>query len=230
MRFLLIGLLWAVVSCASANVVINGTRVIYPLNSKEIVVQLINNGSDPALVQSWIDDGDMNSTPETSRAPFLLSPPVVKVAGKGGQQLRIKKLPATLPTDRESVFYLNVLDVPPVPEEMQGMNTMQLAIKSRIKLFLRPEQLHGGIDKAVEKVDVKAEGKGFRINNKSPFFITVANVEGRNNKKMVAESLMLAPFSNAFTQATSLVKKGQPYSLIYVDDLGAYKKHDLVSQ
>jgi P pilus assembly chaperone PapD len=230
MRFFLIGLLWVVVNCASANVVINGTRVIYPLNSKETVVQLINNGNDPALVQSWIDDGDINSTPETSRAPFLLSPPVVKVAGKGGQQLRIKKLPAILPTDRESVFYLNVLDVPPVPEDMQGMNTMQLAIKSRIKLFVRPEQLRGGIDKAIEKVDVKAEGQGFRINNKSPFFITIANIEGRNKKMMVAESLMLSPFSNAFTQATSIVKKGQHYSLRYVNDLGAFKQHDFVSQ
>lgn len=97
---------------AWANIVINGTRVLYPENNKEVIVQLINTGDAPALVQSWIDDGDINSTPETANVPFLLSPPVVKVSEHNGQQLRIKKLPANLPGDRESVFFLNVLDIP----------------------------------------------------------------------------------------------------------------------
>ena len=43
---------------AWANIVINGTRVLYPENNKEVIVQLINTGDAPALVQSWIDDGD----------------------------------------------------------------------------------------------------------------------------------------------------------------------------
>ncbi|CAI0973464.1 Chaperone protein focC precursor [Serratia proteamaculans] len=74
-----------------ANVVINTTRVIYQESNKDVVVQLINNGSEPSLVQAWIDDGDINSTPETANVPFLLSPPVVKVTANNGQQLRIKK-------------------------------------------------------------------------------------------------------------------------------------------
>lgn len=55
---------------AWANIVINGTRVLYPENNKEVIVQLINTGDAPALVQSWIDDGDINSTPETANVPF----------------------------------------------------------------------------------------------------------------------------------------------------------------
>ncbi len=47
---------------AQANVVVNGTRVIYPANNKDVIVQLLNNGADPSLVQAWIDDGDINST------------------------------------------------------------------------------------------------------------------------------------------------------------------------
>ena len=70
---------------AWANIVINGTRVLYPENNKEVIVQLINTGDAPALVQSWIDDGDINSTPETANVPFLLSPPVVKVSEHNGQ-------------------------------------------------------------------------------------------------------------------------------------------------
>ncbi len=55
---------------AQANVVVNGTRVIYPANNKDVIVQLLNNGADPSLVQAWIDDGDINSTPETANVPF----------------------------------------------------------------------------------------------------------------------------------------------------------------
>lgn len=32
---------------AQANVVVNGTRVIYPANNKDVIVQLLNNGADP---------------------------------------------------------------------------------------------------------------------------------------------------------------------------------------
>ena len=63
-----------------ANIVINGTRVLYPENNKEVIVQLMNTGDAPALVQSWIDDGDINSTPETANVPFLLSPPSFHVS------------------------------------------------------------------------------------------------------------------------------------------------------
>lgn len=138
--------------------------------NRDVIVQLVNNGSDPSLVQAWIDDGDINSTPETANVPFLLSPPVVKVSGNNGQQLRIQKVGAALPADRESVFYLNVLDIPPTPENLQGVNTLQLAIKSRIKLFYRPASLKGGVNAITDAIVLQVENKGFRVVNKSPYF------------------------------------------------------------
>ncbi|MBP6122412.1 MULTISPECIES: fimbrial biogenesis chaperone [Providencia] len=230
MRLLILFCLLFSVNSVFANVVVNGTRVIYPASNKETIVQLINNGNDPALVQSWIDDGDINSTPETANVPFLLSPPVVKVSGNAGQQLRIKKLPTSLPTDRESVFYLNVLDIPPTPEHLQGQNTMQLAIKTRIKLFYRPSTLHGSVEDALSAVETKVENQGFRINNTSPFHITIANISDEKGQKLLSESFMVAPFSNTFAPAKVPVKQGKNYSLLYVDDLGAYKNKSVVAK
>ncbi len=40
-----------------------------------------------------------------------------------------------LPQDRESLFYLNVREIPPKPDKP---NVLQLAMQSRIKLFYRP--------------------------------------------------------------------------------------------
>ncbi|MBJ4957095.1 fimbria/pilus periplasmic chaperone [Salmonella enterica subsp. enterica serovar Goldcoast] len=73
-RILLAGLI-ALTLPAHADIVIYGTRVIYPAERKEIVVQLMNQSSRPSLVQSWIDDGDTSLPPEKINVPFLLSPP-----------------------------------------------------------------------------------------------------------------------------------------------------------
>ncbi|MGL5600782.1 MAG: fimbrial biogenesis chaperone [Silvania sp.] len=213
-----------------ANIVINGTRVIYPENNKEVVVQLINNGDTPALVQSWIDDGDINSTPETAHVPFMLSPPVVKVNGNNGQQLRIKKIEAKLPKDRESVFFLNVLDIPPAPDHLKGVNTIQLAIKSRVKVFYRPAVLAGRQNEAMSGLKLIVENNHFRIVNDSPFHITIANIETSAKQKLLAESVMVPPFTHITTAAKANLKRNQSYQVIYVDDLGAYKTRDVASQ
>ncbi|MFK9842653.1 molecular chaperone, partial [Escherichia coli] len=43
-------------SCAAHanNIIVNGTRFIYPRNEKEITVQLSNNADRPALAQAWL--------------------------------------------------------------------------------------------------------------------------------------------------------------------------------
>lgn len=214
---------------ASANVVINTTRVIYPEAHKDVVVQLINNGDSPSLVQTWIDAGDMNSTPETAKVPFLLSPPVVKVAARGGQQLRIKKTGPHLAADRESVFYLNVLDIPPVPDNLQGQNTLQLAVKSRIKLFYRPRDLNIKPDAVAEKIALYPRGDLLVIKNDAPYHFTLANLTRGTQQNLLTDAVMIAPFSTATIPTREPVKANERLTLKYVDDLGAYQEKTITS-
>ena len=51
------------------NIIVNGTRFIYPGNEKEITVQLSNNADRPALAQAWLDNGDADATPDTITTP-----------------------------------------------------------------------------------------------------------------------------------------------------------------
>ncbi|MEX6004594.1 molecular chaperone [Providencia vermicola] len=44
-----------------ASVIINGTRVIYNEKAKSKTVQLVNDNKWPALVQVWLDTGDLMS-------------------------------------------------------------------------------------------------------------------------------------------------------------------------
>lgn len=87
-----------------AGVIINTTRVIFPGNQDSTEIQLTNSGEMPSLVQSWVDEGDINSSPETTGAPFMVVPPVTRIDGGAGRQLKIRILENSLPRDQESVF------------------------------------------------------------------------------------------------------------------------------
>lgn len=123
---------------AKAGVVITGTRLVYPASQKEVTVKLNNNGARPVLVQSWVDSGDIQSSPTSSKSPFVLSPPVSRIDPSKGQSLRLVFTGAALPTNRESVFWLNVLEIPPKAEGPTDLNMLQMAFRSRIKIFIAP--------------------------------------------------------------------------------------------
>ena len=50
-----------------------------------------------------------------------------------------------LPQDRETVYWLNVLEIPPKPKAGSDAaeDDLQLAVRSRLKLFYRPKGLQG---------------------------------------------------------------------------------------
>ena len=57
---------------ASADIVISGTRVIYPESAKDVTVSMDNRGTRPLLVQTWLDDGRDTTNPSllyTSPSP-----------------------------------------------------------------------------------------------------------------------------------------------------------------
>lgn len=162
-------LLTTCMNTASANVVIGGTRVVYPASEREITIRLDNAGDEPALVQSWVDSGNPESRADQANAPFLLMPPVARISPKRSQTLRMTYNQDPLPQDVESVFWLNVLDVPPVPKNIDS-NFIQVAYRSRIKIFFRPEGLKGyaGDTPAAITWKLVPSGKGFALRGTNP--------------------------------------------------------------
>jgi len=158
---------------ANASVVMNGTRYIYPADAREITVKVSNVGKVPALTQAWIDDGDAKSTPETVDVPFNLTPPLSRVESGKSQTLRVAYTGGDLPSDRESVFWLNVLEVPPQAEREPGSSTMQLAIRYRLKLFFRPKGLKGSAEAAPSTLTwTRAADGRFSVTNPSAFHVS----------------------------------------------------------
>jgi len=165
-----------------ADVVVSGTRVIYPGKAREVTVQLTNNGSTPSLVQAWLDAGNPKVSPEHSDAPFVLTPPIFRLDPHKGQTLRLMYTGRPLPQDRESVFWLNVLEVPPMPQNGAGKNYLQLAFRSRLKVFFRPPGLPGRADEAPLKLRWRVVpgkgGHGFDLacENPSPYYVSFSRV------------------------------------------------------
>lgn len=219
MKKILILMLLAMSSAAQAGVVIYGTRVIYPAGKKEVVVQIMNQGERTSLVQSWIDDGDTAQSPEHIDVPFLLTPPVSRVAAKSGQQLKIKKMAGNLPADKESLFFLNVMDIPPNEERNVGKNVIKFATQNRIKLFWRPAGIAPVSKETFRQLQISRVSPGVVIKNNTANWITLTDISV-NNLKLNRESLMLAPRSQQMI--IGVVKNAGACSLTMIDDYGNY--------
>jgi chaperone protein EcpD len=167
---------------AQASVVIGGTRVVYPAQDQEVTLKLNNESTSPALIQVWLDDGDERSTPDTAKAPFNVAPPMFRMDGQTSQAVRLMYTGEALPTVKESLFWVNVLEVPPKADNSSERNVLQFAFRTRIKLFFRPSGLHGDLAGAVDGltwslVDAPAgKGLALQVRNPSAYHVNFAQV------------------------------------------------------
>ncbi len=200
MKGLLSLLIFSMVLPAHAGIVIYGTRIIYPAENKEVMVQLMNQGNRSSLLQAWIDDGDTSLPPEKIQVPFMLTPPVAKIGANSGQQVKIKIMPNKLPTNKESIFYLNVLDIPPNSPEQEGKNALKFAMQNRIKLFYRPAGI-APVNKATfKKLLVNRSGNGLVIKNDS----AKEGANKRGNSSRLTQSFHFFMFEPIFSPVNAL--------------------------
>ncbi|BBU15378.1 MULTISPECIES: fimbria/pilus periplasmic chaperone [Enterobacteriaceae] len=200
-----------------AGVVIYGTRIIYPEKNREVLVQLMNQSKNASLIQAWIDDGNTTIAPEKIQVPFILTPPVSRVAGGSGQQLKIRKMPNNLPHNKESLFYLSVLDIPPNNPQNAGKNKIKLALQNRIKLLWRPSGIAPVDKKSFSQLNIKKKNNAISINNETANWITITTIKAQN-VKVNNESILLPPFSN--NDITLKNNHASEYELTVVDDYG----------
>lgn len=224
------------IGTARASVVVGGTRVVLPAQQGEVTVRLTNDSDHPALVEAWIDTGDLNSTPDTAHSPFLITPPLFRMDPQKDQSLRIIYTQGAqpLPADRESLFWLNVLEIPPKPSGPQtaGRNYLQFAIRSRLKLFYRPASLPGDAMKAPDKLTFKAAGgsnTALVVHNPTPYYITISKLAlGTGGKTIDGASGMVAPFGDLRLPIKGVEQPpaaGTPVGFTTIDDYGAADAH-----
>lgn len=218
-RIVVLFFLVSMILPASAGIVITGTRVVYPAGEKDVSIKIDNESDKPVLAQVWVDDGDASASPETANVPFTLTPPVSRLNGGKGQTLRLMFTGAELSKDKESLFWLNVLGIP--AKSQKAENQIQMAVRSRIKIFYRPEGLVGEASEAGRAVKWKKVKGGFEATNPTPYYVSVAKIsDDKAGKNPIAEGGMIAPGGRQFFAS---IKQPDTIYPSYINDFGGIK-------
>lgn len=127
-----------------------------------------------------VDSGGKNQ----AKAPFLITPPLFRLDAKEDNVLRVVRTGGNLPEDRESLYWLNIKAIPS-SKHVEGVNTLQIAINTRIKLLYRPSAVKGRPEDVADKLEWHREGNDFVVNNPTPFFMNFQTVtlNGQKVKK-----------------------------------------------
>ena len=199
---------------ASADIVISGTRIIYPQSVKDVVISLENRGQRPLLVQTWLDDGRDTTNPQELKLPFVITPPVSRVDPHKGQSIRITYLGQPLPQDKESMFWFNALEIPPKAKLKEGEspNQLQLAFRTRIKLFFRPDGLKGTPGQAVKdlKWSLQKQNGNYALvaQNNSPWNVSLSAVTFKvGTREFPVSSKSILPISSSEMLVTGLTSQ-----------------------
>lgn len=204
---------------AHAAVVPDRTRVVFSGSEKSVILTLRNDNQDsPYLAQSWIED----NKGQKITSPLAVLPPVQRIEPKETGQVKIQGMPglASLPQDRESLFYFNVREIPP---KGKRPNTLQIALQTRIKLFYRPASLPkmDPLHPWQYQLTLTRSGGDYQVNNPSSYYVVLSNASSRVNTSSVAgfNPIVLAPKSSELMHVKA-VDLGPHPVLVYVDDYG----------
>lgn len=205
-----------VMATAHAGVVIEGTRVVVPAEEREVAVRMSNKREYPVLVESWIECPESEGA--ACKAPFVLAPPLFRLDPGKGQSLRIFQAPGPKPTDRETLYYLNVRDIPPKAEG----DGVSIAFRSRLKLFHRPPGLAVQPGDAPQQLRWFAGDAVVRVENPTPYFITVIALEPSGGTVQDLDGVMVAPFARIEIplERGNTLRASQPLHFTIVNDLG----------
>lgn len=201
----------------------NSTRYIYPKGAHDITARINNESATAAFVQYWLDPGDSEALPaKLPVTPFELTPPISCINPGAEQILRIRLTDKNnMPSDRKSLWRLNILDIPPVSEtsSLKEKNSGQLAVRSRFKVFYRPAGLSDR-NTASQRVSFQSGSHSIRVNNTSPYHITITEITLADKKQILHKSFMLQPKSSSEIVVKRTVKRGDHLTVSNINDQG----------
>ncbi|MGG4775950.1 molecular chaperone [Paenalcaligenes sp. Me52] len=199
-----------------AAVQLNNTRVVIREAKNSGTVTAKNVSSDPFVVQSWVEgpNGEMET-------PLFVTPPLTRLEGKTDLALNIRKIDGSLPEDRESYFWLNVMEIP--KEAKDAENTLTLAVRTRIKIFYRPNAVGtpSDIEKSLNWTLIR-NGNQCQVSfaNTSPFNVNFSDIR-LGGTAVFGQGYVSTPFSEQTSESIPCPASTELDAII-VNDYGAF--------
>lgn len=175
-----------IINTSYAGVIISGTRVIYNEGNKNVSINVKNPDKMPYLIQSWIDDFE-----EKKQSKFTITPPLFRLNPDKENTLRIFLTEEGLPSDQESLFWLNIKTIP-ATEKTE--NSLKIAFKTQMKLIYRPKSLKDvNFEEEQKKLSWSKERGKVIVYNPTPYFMNFQTI--KFNGKLVDDVSYAKPFS-----------------------------------
>lgn len=205
---------------ASAAIGLDRTRVIFDgSRSSETITVNNQNKTLPYLAQAWIE----NAQGQKIETPLTALPPLQRVEPGAKSQIKIQATGnvASLPQDRESIFWFNVREIPP---KSNKANTLQIALQTRVKMFYRPAALayqDSGSSVPQEKITLTKEGDRYRVNNPTGYYVTLVRASSSEKGEELKgfNPLMVEPKGNAVLGGSAAALGAHPV-LTFISDYG----------
>ncbi|MGC7840850.1 fimbrial biogenesis chaperone [Pseudomonas wayambapalatensis] len=222
MKSKLAGLFALVLSLSSvlahAGVNVGATRVVYQAKQKEASLSVTNSAEDniPYLIQSWVSEYGGS---ESSSDAFLITPPLFRLDPGSQNMLRIMAIDKSVfASDKESLFTVNVKAIPAKSTDPAHQNVLQIAVKTSIKLFYRPEGLQGNLVDAVAGLKASAGRGRLHIQNPSGYHVVVSKlvVNGIERKGLLE---LIKPGESRIVDLP--VRAGDTINLTYINEYGS---------
>lgn len=164
------------INSAFAALALDATRYIYK-GDVPFISAMANNASEKDYGgQVWVD----NIVEKDTRPTFIATPSFFKIKGGGRQVYRVMKVSDHMPKDKESVYWLNLQEIPPA-QEGSGLS---MAIRTQVKLIYRPEAIVKGRPGAEENLTVEyLPGQQWLVNS-TPYIFAIGSVLDENDKSI----------------------------------------------
>lgn len=177
--------LFSVSFATYSGVVVDSTRHLYKEGAREISANLENKDNIPYLIKSWVEPREGIQT-----SFFMVTPPLFRLEAKQKNTVRIfpNAHITNAPKDRETVYYFNVMSIPPTSDADTDKNKIQLAVRHRMRLIYRPLSLQDlSINQEAKKLEWRKTNNKITLKNPTPFFFYFKSI--KINGKEISNSI-----------------------------------------
>lgn len=201
-----------------AVVNVDQTRIVFASDSLAQAIALSNDAKTPTIVQVWVDDGDVHSTPDKNNTPIIVLPPVFKMSPQEIRSLRVLLTSRNnLVKGKESLYWLNIYQIPSLnAEQKKADKKIILPLRLRIKVFVRPEGLEAPKPVDQQKLTFSSQGGQLTVDNPTPWFMSMSINAGIEN----FSDVLAPPMGKVTLPAKSGDLAGRKITYKIIDDRG----------
>lgn len=174
-----IGLL--IVNPVLAGVTMQGTRVIFDSSQLSQSVIVVNTNEYDVVVQSWVDDGNLNNKPNTAIAPVITNPALFTLKQGAAQVIQLVNISNKKHED-EKLYWLNLYEIP--PKNSVTKDKIILTMQKQYKLFYRSPSMNISNSEIVKSIsfsvvledNTKEQKYLLEVKNQAPLHVNLAGL------------------------------------------------------